>query len=273
MEQGVTPPQQYEYRDTPWVRGGAANPKIKVPTPETDWEHQEFLAWLETPRSQRSAIDIARRLGNIRTAAGVRPDIAGTSRMYISRQMERYDWVARARSYDLTYYAQEEHEAPLARADMNIRHSKASSQMIDTLMRPVKAFLERIQELEADGVDWARGVPVEDLFEMVVKASRALPNLVKAERLARGESTDNVIIDIEARLRRLARERGLDPDEVVDAARRTWRPGGDEMIPSPTRYLTETVSQAGGVGIDPLAVYFPEEADEDREGGPEEGEL
>lgn len=235
-----------EVVDVPWARR----------PDEKDWEYGEFVAWLELPRPQRDFTAFARRLQNIRADLGVRPDIAGTSRMYVARQAQRFDWSARVQAFDEARYAKPPEQEALDRSEMNVRHAASADKMINALMRPIQAWLERIGDLEAQGIDWTRSIPVEDLFEMVVKSSRALPNLVKAERLARGESTETVLIDVEARLRRLARERGLNPDEVLDAARRTWRPGGEDAIPGADYYIKGTQEPAQR-NVDPMSVYFP----------------
>jgi hypothetical protein len=82
--------------------------------------------------------------------------------------------------------------------EMARRQARQALELQTTLMTPVGALARKI---EAGSLDLA-GLPDANLLALAFRAARALPPLMRAERMARGEPTEIVVpnasVDVEA---------------------------------------------------------------------------
>lgn len=112
----------------------------------------------------------------------------------VGRWSEKDDWVKRVQAYDreqdaIRQAAQvKELEAMVRRQGVSL---SAAAQM---LLAPINAFLRKLQaEREANpGADPYADYSLRELFREAKEAAKLLPNLVQAERLVSGLSTQNL---------------------------------------------------------------------------------
>ncbi len=106
-----------------------------------------------------------------------------------------YDWRERARLWDQYEEAQYQLARGIARREMAERHEEKIGQAIDAIVIPFEALTTAMKD-EAFLDELATMKPAK-LIEVTNRAARALPSLMSAERLARGEATAIVAGTIE----------------------------------------------------------------------------
>ena len=117
-----------------------------------------------------------------------------TSRL--RRLSQKNNWVSRATSWDRA----EDEKYQIARSQamraMVARHEGVLSDAIDSLMVPIDALNKRIED-EPDFISTLSQTSVTKLISMAASSAKAIPNLMTAERLARGMPTEIVSGTIE----------------------------------------------------------------------------
>lgn len=147
------------------------------------WERQ-----FNESLSAFTAYELFQNQGSKRTLTKV-VEILGCNRTNVTRWKSRWAWNERALAWD-------NEQARVRRAaflgeieEMGRRQARNAQDISDALMVPVMAFLDN-RDLNPDIL---RGMKSDELFALVARAAKEWPGIMKAERLARGETTE--IID------------------------------------------------------------------------------
>jgi len=107
-----------------------------------------------------------------------------------------HDWIQRAKLWDQYEEAQYQLARGQARRDMAVRHESKLEAAIDALVVPIEALQKRIDD-DPDFIASLSDAKATKLIDMANRAARALPSIMTAERLARGEATEIVAGTIE----------------------------------------------------------------------------
>ena len=159
-----------------------------VGTPQP-WERQEgesdkafeaFCVYRDSTPSDRSLTKTSQKMSKSR------PTLCDWSR--------KYGWVSRVRAWDDKCDAELREAELKKRREMGERHAKQSASFQRILMEPALALAET---LKADGAikDFRKKLQKmtpEEQLALVRKCATAYPALMRAERLASGESTENI---------------------------------------------------------------------------------
>ena len=105
------------------------------------------------------------------------------------------DWRERARLWDQYEEAQYQLARGIARREMAERHEQKIGEAIDAIVVPFEALTTALKD-EAFLLQLVNMKPAR-LIDITNRAARALPSLMTAERLARGEATEIVAGTIE----------------------------------------------------------------------------
>ncbi len=106
-----------------------------------------------------------------------------------------YDWRERARLWDQYEEAQYQLARGIARREMAERHEEKIGEAIDAIVVPFEALTTALKD-DAFLLQLVNMKPAR-LIDITNRAARALPSLMSAERLARGEATEIVAGTIE----------------------------------------------------------------------------
>jgi hypothetical protein len=116
------------------------------------------------------------------------------SKQLMSRWSSTWSWVRRARAWDDKVEAEVREEEIKERRKMGKRHAKQSQSFQSILMQPAVALAQAFADkptLEKFRKDIAK-LPVAEALALIRSSASVYPSLVRAERLASGESTENV---------------------------------------------------------------------------------
>ena len=153
---------------------------------ESDYEYEMFVRYRDMGLG-RTVMSVFRSVVDERT--NNRGGRRTQNRLYTAST--KYRWKDRAYQWD----QYEEMQYQLARSEsmrsMVSRHEEARVDAIDSLMTPVKALQRRMDD-DPDFLDNLSKASAAKLIDMANKASRTIPSLMNAERLARGMPTEVV---------------------------------------------------------------------------------
>lgn len=113
------------------------------------------------------------------------------SENYLYTLSTKNAWKERAYKWDQDQELQYQLARSEAIREMVDRHEDAISEAIDGLMTPIKALTHRI-ETDPEFIENLSQASAAKLVDMAGKASRTIPSLMNAERLARGMPTEIV---------------------------------------------------------------------------------
>jgi hypothetical protein len=107
-----------------------------------------------------------------------------------------FDWRDRAKLWDQYEEAQYQLARAERRRDMAERHEGKLEEAIVALVVPIDALNKRIEN-DDDFMAELSTTSASKLIDMANRAARALPSIMTAERLARGEATEIVVGQID----------------------------------------------------------------------------
>ena len=127
------------------------------------------------------------------------------------------DWRERARLWDQYEEAQYQLARGIARREMAERHEEKIGEAIDAIVVPFEALTTALKD--DDFLAQLVNMKPARLIDITNRAARALPSLMSAERLARGEATEIVAGTIEVNHNvTIERDQIAEILEVLDAA-------------------------------------------------------
>ncbi len=118
----------------------------------------------------------------------------GKSTTLIERWCSTYSWVERAVGWD-AHQDRVKREAQLAEVEaMGRRHAQQAQAYMQVLMAPAVKILAKLRNPEEAKAfhDELEAMPAIDAIALIARLASQFPGLMRAERLARGESTEHV---------------------------------------------------------------------------------
>jgi hypothetical protein len=178
---------------------------------ETDVAYEAFARYMRMPRGERAVARAAHELNK--------------SISLLSKWSREWSWPARARARDHEQDEQERLSKLDAARKMGDRHAQQSALIVNALTQPALALMRKIQEnpglmadmLEPNADGKVPASKIKAVFEMIVRAAHALPQVTGIERLARGEPAtiaEERILD--GRSDGAVDENMLDPQRLLD---------------------------------------------------------
>ena len=119
---------------------------------------------------------------------------AGKSFSLFGRWSGRHNWVARASAWDREQDRVKREADLRGRVEMSKRHAKEAEGLLDTLLMPARALVQRWEQrkkADPDG-DPFKSMSDLELMRETIKAARVYAQVGVFERLSRGMSTTNV---------------------------------------------------------------------------------
>ena len=119
----------------------------------------------------------------------------------VRRWSARWGWIDRARLYDNYLDAEVRRENEKSILDFRRRAAQMARGKAQTLMMVDMGLSERLQKLAAGGQNLAaalEGIDTADLLLLATRGAQALPQLLRAEALALGDSTDRADVALTA---------------------------------------------------------------------------
>jgi hypothetical protein len=110
----------------------------------------------------------------------------------------RHRWLDRAGAWWAELDRQKREEQKTELLQMAKRHASVLGAHTATLSRPAEMFLRRLQKLEkqargrGEDADPFADMGDAEVFRLAIQAAKVLPQVIQAERLARGLSTEHV---------------------------------------------------------------------------------
>jgi uncharacterized membrane protein YccC len=183
---------------------------VQVPEP---WELQHDEpdgAWQKFVNYRDQLVNGRYRRSLRETAAAFDTDLSAVHRL-----SKKYHWAARVAAYDR--HLDSIKRAKLGEAIERIaeRQSKTLEDAGKAVAAPIRAFVKRLEALDADGENPYDVMDFRKLANEVRACARLLPDLITAERLVAGLSTENADVHatVDVRVedaRRWAREQSKD---------------------------------------------------------------
>ncbi len=118
----------------------------------------------------------------------------GKSNTLIERWCTWHSWVERSTAWD-SHQDRVKREAQLAEIEtMGRRHAQQAQAYMQVLMAPAVKILAKLRNPEEAKAfhDELSAMPAMDAIALIARLASQFPGLMRAERLARGESTENV---------------------------------------------------------------------------------
>ena len=134
-----------------------------------------FQFYLSLPRAKRSF-----------KAVDQHYDLDNTA----NRQAAKYEWPERTLAWDLERDRLYQIEVIEEMQEMGRRHGRKLDQAIEAITLPLVVLAEEIERNPEGVKDELRDKTLTQQLSMAVKSARGLPNLMAAERLARGLPTE-----------------------------------------------------------------------------------
>jgi len=130
----------------------------------------------------------------------------GRSLFPLQRFSKKYNWVARATAWDEEVDRRRREAQIKEIEEMSKRQAQQAQAINQAIMIPVMAFLERLKKSQrekgAEAIDSLMNMlGTSDLLDLVIKIGHVWPHIMRAERLARGESTEAVEQKVSAKIR------------------------------------------------------------------------
>lgn len=119
-------------------------------------------------------------------------DALGKSLTLISRWGSRWRWVERAAAWDAERDRVRREEFLAGDVEVARAQAEDAAALRGALMEPARAFVAWLAERRAEGEDPFDGVSASERVRLLATSSRAFAQVVGAERLAHGLSTENV---------------------------------------------------------------------------------
>lgn len=164
------------------------------------WERQSnesseaWEAWViyrDMPVGTRSLASVGRTLGK--------------STVLMERWSSTHNWIMRIREYDRYLDRRKMRELEAEYAEMGRRQGQQAAYLAELLMHPAKALIKRIQDDPDKFAQEVNSMELTDAMDMAIKAARVWPQVMKAERLAHGLSTENISEDIDGAVEHVIR--------------------------------------------------------------------
>lgn len=155
----------------------AAEPWARQPN-ETSVAFEAFRTYRDLEPSKRSLVKVAERVGK--------------SDSLMARWSRKHGWVRRAQAWDERKDAEKRAQELAEVKKMGERHAQQAQTFGRVLLEPAMVLVEKLkQDSDAFRAE-LRKMKSSELLALVRACAGAYPSLMRAERLARGESTDNV---------------------------------------------------------------------------------
>lgn len=148
--------------------------------------------WDRRPNESRQAFQafaVYRDLGDNRSIRAVAANLSKSASL-IKRWSSQHEWVKRVDAWILDEDRKKQRAHAEVIVQMAERHANTAQMAASALTVPVQAFLKRIQEARQTGEDLFVDMPIDDLYQFAAVAARLFPQLIGAERLSRGASTE-----------------------------------------------------------------------------------
>lgn len=203
---------------TPAITGEVISAPLPEPWSRRDTEgveaYEAFSIYRNMPLGARSMTSVAIELGKSTTL--------------IYRWASEHEWVARSREFDRYLDRARAAEAEKVYRDMGARQGRQAAALADMLMRPAYALIERITRDPDKFKSEIEAMTIDEAYDLATKAARVWPQVMKAERLAHGLSTENVASEIDGAIDHVIRiEEGSDPVAYLRALAELASNGGD----------------------------------------------
>lgn len=134
-----------------------------------------------------------RDMGLDRSTAKVSRQV-GKNKGLMDRWSSRHGWVERVAAWDAER-DRVKREAELDETEaMGRRHAQQAQALLQVLTAPAVALIKRLQDEDQAKAFYEQlhRMPAEDALALIGKTAAHFPNVMKVERLARGESTERV---------------------------------------------------------------------------------
>lgn len=163
--------------------------------PETAWHC--FTAYRDDPGRPRSQARVVSQTGH--------------GRAIVQRWSSVHRWRERVAAWD-SEQDRVTREAEVAeRQKAGKRHAQIAMTALDVAIRPSLTLLRRLNE-DPTALD---SMSLAALYDLAVKSAKLIPSLVAVERLARGETTQSIVI----------REQSTEDDEAARNVEAEWLGG------------------------------------------------
>lgn len=150
---------------------------------ETEKAWAAFELYRNMPSGTRSMDSVAKTVG-----------VSGQRIYQFSAQ---YAWTKRVRDYDRYLDRIKVRELEAEYADMGRRQGQQAAYLAEMLMYPARELVKRMTNDPDKFTKEMETLPIAEALDMAVKAARVWPQIMKAERLAHGLTTENIGGDIE----------------------------------------------------------------------------
>jgi hypothetical protein len=100
----------------------------------------------------------------------------------------RHSWVERSRAWSVEVDRRRREEFVRETVEMSRRQAAEAAAYSRALTLPVQILLDRIGS-NPEEMRWLRGMPIENLYGVVVACARTWPTVVNLERLVRGAAS------------------------------------------------------------------------------------
>lgn len=157
-----------------------------VPIGIAAWDMQQG----ETPKAY-AAFVAYRDLGPGARSMQKAADAIGKSWGTVRDWHDRWAWRSRAIAYDAMLEQEKRQAVSKAIQEMGERHATQGMALARAIMVPNQALLQRLAE-NPDEWRTLKNVDAAKIIELAIKAAAIWPNVMKAERLARGEATEQI---------------------------------------------------------------------------------
>ena len=143
---------------------------------ENDRDFDLFEKFIDRPPTERNLREVA--------------VIASLSHQRLSQIARQRDWTQRATAYDKHLDAIYRRELDDQIREMAGRHAATAAEALKALAVSFQPIIDRMNENPEEFVAELGAQPIKQLFSSAIRSAQVLPNLMNAERLARGQPTE-----------------------------------------------------------------------------------
>lgn len=165
------------------------------PTPRYPWEqregetHKAYLAF-SAYRNLGPNRSMSRAISEMpESNRGGKPE---TTRRWWETWSSRYDWIERAKAWDLEQERLRRVALQREAVEMGKRQAQAAYDLELVMLAPVRALVARMSDaIEGRAVeDWLENLSPGEAIALATSVAKVYPQLARLERLARGEPTE-----------------------------------------------------------------------------------
>lgn len=113
------------------------------------------------------------------------------------RACYQYRWNERGLAWDDELFKQKHQAEVDAVRDMAARHARYTSEIQEALVQPMLAALKMLKDNPEQFRKDMEAMGMVELYQAITRAANSMPGIIKAERVARGVTSDQVSVDLE----------------------------------------------------------------------------